>query len=209
MDTTQQRLLEAAGEVFADRGYEAATVREICRRAEVNNLAAVNYYFGDKERLYVSAVKQAFLGDGGPSAVPQWPADTRPADKLRGFIRHFAEGLIGSNRRPWHLQLMARELTQPTDACLAFVREFAEPHFRTLLSILEEAAVPADRRNLTAISIIGQVVHHRCARAIVTKLVGDEEAATYTAERLADHIADLSLAALGLRSPDPTREAAS
>ena len=47
---TRQRVLEAAGEVFAERGFRAATVREICQRAKAN-LAAVNYHFGDKERL--------------------------------------------------------------------------------------------------------------------------------------------------------------
>jgi AcrR family transcriptional regulator len=42
----RERLLSAAGREFAERGYEAATVRDICLAAGVN-LAAVNYYFGD------------------------------------------------------------------------------------------------------------------------------------------------------------------
>ncbi len=45
---TRQRLIEAVGEVFAERGFRAATVRDICQRAQAN-VAAVNYYFGDKE----------------------------------------------------------------------------------------------------------------------------------------------------------------
>ena len=48
---TEKRLLEAAGEVFAEFGYRAATVRQICEKAGAN-IAAVNYYFGDKEKLY-------------------------------------------------------------------------------------------------------------------------------------------------------------
>ena len=46
---TEMRVLEAAGEVFADLGYRAATVRQICEKAGAN-IAAVNYYYGDKER---------------------------------------------------------------------------------------------------------------------------------------------------------------
>ena len=47
---TRERLLEAAGEVFAERGFREATVRGICKRANANN-AAVNYHFGEKEEL--------------------------------------------------------------------------------------------------------------------------------------------------------------
>jgi TetR/AcrR family transcriptional regulator, regulator of cefoperazone and chloramphenicol sensitivity len=57
---TRQRLLEAAGEVFADLGFRSATVRDICRRADAN-IAAVHYHFGDKEQLYAAAVHYAHL----------------------------------------------------------------------------------------------------------------------------------------------------
>ena len=46
-DAVRERILEAAGSVFAERGFEHATVRDICHQAGANG-AAVNYYFGDK-----------------------------------------------------------------------------------------------------------------------------------------------------------------
>ena len=45
-ELTRDKLIEAAGHVFAERGYRAATIRDICRRAGAN-VAAVNYTFGD------------------------------------------------------------------------------------------------------------------------------------------------------------------
>jgi AcrR family transcriptional regulator len=209
MDSTEARILLAAGEIFAEKGYEAATVRDICKRAEVHNLAAVNYYFGDKAKLYNAAVKQAFMGRTDANEPTQWPEASSPAYQLREFLKRFVEGMIGTDRPAWHLHLIARELTTPTEGCLAFVREFAEPHFRTLMAILGQvmpAATTAETSHLIAISIIGQCVHHRCARTIIEKLVGEDEANRYTAPRLAQHIADFSLAALGLDLPLPLKE---
>ena len=57
-DDTATRVLNAAGLIFAEKGYKNATVREICRAARVN-LASVNYHFRDKERLYIETVKRA------------------------------------------------------------------------------------------------------------------------------------------------------
>ena len=57
--TTRVRLLEAAGEIFASEGFDGATVRSICARADAN-VAAVHYHFGDKESLYREVVDYAF-----------------------------------------------------------------------------------------------------------------------------------------------------
>ena len=57
---SRQRLLEVAEELFAHRGFDGTTVREICDRAGMN-VAAVNYHFGDKETLFVEAVVEQFI----------------------------------------------------------------------------------------------------------------------------------------------------
>jgi AcrR family transcriptional regulator len=57
-DKTRQRLLEAAGEIFAEQGFRKATVRDICARADAN-VASVKYHFGDKEKLYSEILRFA------------------------------------------------------------------------------------------------------------------------------------------------------
>ncbi len=58
VELTRDKLIEAAGHVFAERGYRAATIREICRRAGAN-VAAVNYTFGDKMGLYTEVLRHS------------------------------------------------------------------------------------------------------------------------------------------------------
>ena len=55
---TRERLIEAAGQLFADHGFRKVTVREICRVARAN-VAAVNYHFGDKLGLYREVLETA------------------------------------------------------------------------------------------------------------------------------------------------------
>src|SRR5437764_732947 len=85
-DQTRQRILEAAEVVFAEKGREAASVRDILKRAGVRNIAAVNYHFGDKDSLYIAVVKNAHVSCCAIK-FPEWPAGTPPQDKLRDFIR--------------------------------------------------------------------------------------------------------------------------
>jgi AcrR family transcriptional regulator len=54
---TRDRLLSAAGELFAERGYEQTTVREIGQRADVDP-ALIARYFGSKAALYLESLRR-------------------------------------------------------------------------------------------------------------------------------------------------------
>lgn len=201
-DDTRQRLLEAAGEVFAEKGFKGATIRSIIRRAGVN-LAAVNYHFRDKEGLYFEAVRTAFCGQSEEFPLPAWAPGTSPAAKLADFIRTEAHHLIDSPARPWYRPLMMQELANPSPVCAALVPEKIGPRAAALGTILAELLphLLASQRNLVALSIIGQCVFHRLAAPVVKLVVGEEEYRTYNADRIGEHVLSFSLAALGLAPP--------
>ena len=101
---TITQILNAAGEVFAIKGFKQATVREICAKAGVN-LAAVNYHFGDKERLYIEAVKDArnVLEEHVP--LPQNIDSADPEEALCVFIRTLAMRMLNRNVESWRHSL--------------------------------------------------------------------------------------------------------
>jgi AcrR family transcriptional regulator len=198
LEESRTRLLYTAGEIFAEKGFHAATVREICQKAGVN-IASVSYYFGDKERLYIEAVKEAAQHCTGSAALTSWPPGTPPVTKLRDFIRTFLTRLVIDREPAWHRLLIMRELVQPTRACVEFVQNFVRPNFEALLAILAEllpANVHEVKRRFIVFSIIGQCLHYRLARPVITLLVGQAEFDSYTVDQLTDHITAFSMAGL-------------
>lgn len=202
-DDTKQRLLEAAGEVFAARGYEAATTREICQRAEAN-IAAVNYHFGDKHRLYVEAVQLAHCVRANQVPLPDWSPDTPATERLRMFIRNLLERMVFEDRPAWHLELAMRELARPTDACVEVVNDFIRPMAESLEAILRDL-LPAQMARpeiyLVGNSVVAQCLFYHQNRPIISLLMGPETYEALSIDLLAAHITRFTLAALGFEQP--------
>src|ERR1700720_983492 len=85
-DPTREKLLEVAEHVFADRGYQAATIREICVRAGAN-VAAVNYHFGDKLGLYTEVLQQSVRAAQLDAVRNAFEKTAPPEEILRAVIR--------------------------------------------------------------------------------------------------------------------------
>jgi AcrR family transcriptional regulator len=203
-DEPRERILSAAGQEFAERGYEATTVRDICLAAGVN-VAAVNYYFGDKRRLYIESVKHAHRERVRQVPLSEMPPGTSAEDRLHGFVRNMLERMLGFGQPPWQARLMLREVLQPTEACRELVEDYIRPHFAMLIDILDALAAgrlsqPELRR--IALSIVGQCFLYRAAGDVVRMLVpADELAARHTPEELAVHVTRYALAAFGKAPP--------
>jgi len=196
----RQKLLEAAEELFAQRGFDGATVREICDRAGMN-VAAVNYHFGDKEALFVEAVKSAY--DCATKGLPPtWPPGTPPVEKLRTFIRMMATVMNGPVR-PSAMQLMMREMANPSPAVVALVEQYTRPMAHGLVGILGELFphLPPRRRMMIGFSVVGQCLFYRQNRQIAGILFGKETIAALDPDEVAEHITKLTLAGLGLGEP--------
>jgi AcrR family transcriptional regulator len=206
VDDARDRLLHAAGEVFSQKGFEAATIREICTKGGVN-VAAVNYYFGDKEHLYLEAVKQAHCTQEN-TAPPDWPPGASAEQKLRAFVGQMMTDMLDDARPSWHLALMMREMAEPTAACAELVKSFIGPKFALLGEILHDllpADATPDERHLAAFSVVGQCLLYRFHRAFGRLLIGDEQFERFhNVDLVAEHITRFSLEGLrGLRTIQP------
>jgi TetR/AcrR family transcriptional regulator, regulator of cefoperazone and chloramphenicol sensitivity len=197
-DATRDKLLEAAGRAFAERGYAGATVREICKDAGAN-VAAVNYYFKDKLGLYSEVLRQVAQTknvDGVRAALEQ---QTSPEDALREAVRARFRGLFAQKRPDWHFQIASREFAQPTPAMSQVIDTVMRPIYDRLRAVIGKIIGRSPDREQTRLcthSIIGQMMHYIIGGKVIQCLWPEMEMTPEKVERVADHITDFSLAYL-------------
>lgn len=207
---TRARLIDAAGEEFAESGFAKATVRDICSRAGAN-IAAVNYHFRDKETLYLETLRHAhrysirhYPHDGG------LPAGAPAEDRLRAFVRAFLAKMLDPNRPKWHGRLISRELTEPTPALNLLIEEGIRPQFGALCAIVKSLApsLAGDQIEASAASVIGQALHYHHCDSMIKRLYAERKSGfPFDLEFLTNHITSFSLAAFnGLEQAANRRE---
>ena len=196
---TVRQILNAAGEVFAAKGFKQTTVREICAKAEVN-LAAINYHFGDKERLYIEAVKDARNVLEADVPLPDDVDLADPEDALRTFIQTLARRMLSPNVESWRHGLLVREFMNPSRACEEIMQESIVPFVDRLHAIIRQLMppdVPDHTIRQLGLSIISQCAYYRLQDRVVAMLTPpDQLDRHFTPEVLAAHITRFSIAAI-------------
>jgi AcrR family transcriptional regulator len=205
---TRARLLETALEVFAERGYEAATIREICSRAEAN-VAAVHYHFGDKRTLYEAIYGTLFetLRERRTSFLPRAaPA----AERLRVYIRALFEEIFccagDSDRQVQLSTIYLSEMAHPSEVLDRIVTEHLEPDARELYSIVGEllGRAPDDPRTIDcAASVVGQILYYHHAGPIVSRLHPERPPVPERLDALVEHVWQFAMG--GIREVGPGR----
>lgn len=147
----RERVLAAARELFAERGYDAASVRAVAARAGVDP-ALVHHHFGTKQRLFLAASR--FPVDV-LAVVPDVLAGS-PDGMGERLVRYVVELWDRPEVRPLLLGVVRSASTDPTAA--AMVRGMlSEGPF---LAIARSLAVPdAERRaGLVGSQLVGLVM---------------------------------------------------
>ena len=160
------RLLQAAELVFADKGLEKATLREITKLAEVN-LAAVSYYFGSKSDLALAVFDQLStrLNERRLADLESNLSEARQAGRppdlrsiLTIFIRPYVE--TGKSGRLF-ARLVMQHRVAPSDLTKAIVQRHFDPMAKRFIQGIAEAAPHLDASELfwRYVFMIGCVVY--------------------------------------------------
>jgi len=196
-EETRWRLLQAATEVFAERGFKAATTREIARRAEVN-LAAIHYHFGDKAALYREVFRLPFLNECNTFSaldLQQVPL----SEALRAlYVWLFPPEAEKDPMLQQFLRLHAREDGDPSGVLGDVLIQAFRPNHETLLTLLcREMGLKAvdDDLQCLAFSLVGlATVYLHGARNAVTAFAPQLLKGVAARETMVDRLVEQALA---------------
>jgi AcrR family transcriptional regulator len=133
---TRQAIIKAAIRLFADKGFEAASVRDIVASARVNQ-AAINYHFKSKDGLYLEILKTAFdkLTEHGGVDPEQLKSHTRE-DALRSFISQQLRPLLFSDEMSRYIRVFAWESAHPSKVFLKFMATHSVSYLTAAVDIV-------------------------------------------------------------------------
>jgi AcrR family transcriptional regulator len=198
------RLIDVAIALFAEKGYEGTSVRDLATAAGVN-VAAVSYHFGSKDALYHEALRACLAPCGEMRERMQAHLDaalrrkTRKAaeEALRGCIQDFLGVLVSPAAR--HSHLVMREQSEGKPRFEPVIREFFQPVGSILREVILMLApgLPQMRVFMVISGIIGQCLHVYKARVSYRVLAGIDSHSPEYIEAVSKHMAHLT--ALGLR----------
>src|SRR5579863_9282833 len=157
-EITRERILKAAERLFAERGYDATSVRAIVAKARVNQ-AAINYHFAGKEGLYREVLRAAFraLTEDQLAHAEEARALSRE-EALGDFVRRQLRPLTARDELSRYLRIFNWESVRPTAVFRKLLSEEAAPFMGLAVDLVRRFLPDADQRTLTiaAVWLIGQ-----------------------------------------------------
>lgn len=197
---TRRQLLDAAGHVFAEKGFDRATGKEICERAGAN-AAAINYYFGGMDGLYRAVLQEAHGHLFSLKEVAAAVAEKPDAEsKLAALLALVVGTLAGPVSSSWVLRVIGREIVAPSPAFVMLRDKEFLPKLRVLKGIVGElmglpVTHPAVARG--CISVMGPCIMLALAdRSLLRRAFSKSGFAPEDATVLVRHMTRFALAGL-------------
>jgi AcrR family transcriptional regulator len=159
----------------------------------------VNYTFGDKMGLYTEVLRHSMRAAQTVAMSAALDSSLSPEDTIRGIIRARLMSLCQETRPNWHIRLVMHEFSQPTPAMSRVVDEGMRPIYdRVRKAVGEIIGLPPDHETtrLSVNSIVGQILFYTFSGPVLARLMPELRLTPDQLDRIADHIADFSLAYL-------------
>jgi TetR/AcrR family transcriptional regulator len=200
----REQILDAAESLFARKGFDPTTIKEIGAAAE-QNPALLYYYFGGKEELYRAVLSRIVAGMVTRGRA-SFDAAIAPADAIRALVSVQVEFLLTHPNAP---KLFVREMIDH-DArnAEAVILQMAAGLFQRLCAVIEAGQAAGLFRSdveprFAAVSTISQVVYFMIARPAVGLFfgLGSRGVPEQTARDFGRHAGEFAVRALSIPEP--------
>jgi AcrR family transcriptional regulator len=186
----RQQILEIATELFANRGYEGTTTREISNRAKVNE-AIIFRHFPSKEELYWAVIENKCQTNPGRARVRERLAQ---GGSIRDVLLDVAEGILRRRQQDQTLtRLLFFSALEKHSLSERFFETYISSYYETLADFIRERMVEGELRQgdalLSARGFFGMVIYH----SLVQELFGAKRYKEYDLREVSETIVSIWL----------------
>jgi TetR/AcrR family transcriptional regulator, regulator of cefoperazone and chloramphenicol sensitivity len=192
--TPREKILYVALRLFAENGFKKTSVREIAKESSAN-VAAIAYYFGDKEGLYRAAFTEPLEATGthcgvvgGLNHLGQQPTATHV---LQMFYSNFLAPLSAGEHIKHVMRLQFREMIEPTGLWSQMIENEIQPGHQAMVKMLVrelELKKPDVDVQRLAVSLLGLAVHCFVGQDVIAHLAPGVLATPKAIEQTADRL---------------------
>ncbi|HNR49426.1 MAG TPA: TetR family transcriptional regulator [Bacteroidia bacterium] len=172
MTDKQIHILEAAEQLFADKGFEGTSVRDIAGKAGVN-LAMISYYFGSKENLMDALIEYRSGYTRGILEELNADKTLSPWDKIDRLIDLYVDKIL--NHYKFHRIMTQHLATTQSDVIREKITEIKARNFEQIKKIITEGQRKKVFRKidmeLTIGTVMGAIAQVTSSRALYCKLL--------------------------------------
>jgi AcrR family transcriptional regulator len=197
----REEILDVAEKLFSEQGFEAVSVREISKAAEIN-IAMISYYFSSKEKLYEEVINRKLI----TTDIIRSKISEKDSNKeaLFTIIDFFVDRFF--ENKQFHNLIFREMVLLQRKEMPEFITEKLYRNFSTISEIIKKGIEAKEFKNvdtgLTVMSIIGIIKTYTTSTPMVCKVLQEDEEEVFAEKhktRLKTFIKELMISHLDIQ----------
>jgi AcrR family transcriptional regulator len=176
MTDKKEHIINKAIELFAAKGFEGTSVRDLAAAADVN-VAMINYYFGSKEKLFEALIERKAASSRGILEEISKDKTLNSIEKIDRIIDSYVERMF--THRQFHRVIYQELITNQREALAQMISNTLFPNTLIIKGILETGIKNGEFKKvdvaLAASSIVGTINQLLLSKSFCLRLLNREE----------------------------------
>ena len=175
MTDKKEHIIDVAVELFAEKGFEGTSVRDLATRADVN-VAMINYYFGSKEKLFSSMLERKATYSRSMLEEIVGNKSLSPIEKMDRIIDGYVNRLF--TYRKFHRVIHQEMMLSQRESLQQAIVDILYPNSALIKSVIEDGIKKGAFRKVDAplviATLVGTINQVLLSRKMCNKLIGKE-----------------------------------
>lgn len=176
--STEERILQAATEVFIMKGYDGSTMQEIASRASINK-SLLHYYYRSKDKLFTKVFSMVFHHLFIPKVIKIFESDMSLFEKIEAFTGQYIDVIL---KNPYIPMFVLRELANNPDRLAGFVKQLGldpEKAFQAIRDEIEKGTIIEIEPRQLIVNIIALCIFPFAGKPMLRAILFDNDEESY------------------------------